>query len=39
MAVNLTVLWISGIGASVPYWLAFFPPAAYRRRIRAAAEG
>lgn len=37
MAVNIVVLGLSGVFASAPYWLAFFPPAAYVRRVRAAA--
>lgn len=34
----LVVFGFSGLAAATCYWLAFFPPEAYRRRVRAAAE-
>ncbi len=37
--VNLVILACSGVAASIPYWLAFFPPAAYRRFIMTSAAG
>lgn len=35
--VNLVILACAGVAASIPYWLAFFPPVAYRRYIMASA--
>jgi hypothetical protein len=37
MGIDLLVFGVSGIVASVLYSLAFFPPAAYRRRLRGSA--
>lgn len=33
LSLNLVILGIAGIASSVPYWLAFFPPSAYRRWV------
>jgi hypothetical protein len=34
----LVLMGLSGVGTAVCYWLAFFPPAAYRRRVYARAK-
>lgn len=34
---NLVILAFAGVAASIPYWLAFFPPVAYRRYVMASA--
>jgi hypothetical protein len=34
----LILVGVAGLGSSVSYWLAFFPPAAYRRRVYARAK-
>jgi len=37
MDINLAAFGLLGIATSLLYWLAFFPPSAYRRRLTAAA--
>ena len=37
LPVSIVILGISGLGAAIPYWLAFFPPRAYRRRFEPSA--
>lgn len=36
-SLNLVILACAGVAASIPYWLAFFPPDAYRRFITESA--
>ncbi|HVH06640.1 MAG TPA: hypothetical protein VNE71_11630 [Myxococcota bacterium] len=38
LSASLAILGVSGLAATAGYWFAFFPPAWYRERVKAAAR-